>query len=260
MIRETIRERKDSLSATLFLLLLAGDMNTDLLSAEMHCEMGMAFVEQGLCDRAEQEFGIALDCVEDYPDAFFGLGMVFTIRGSLDEAEEYFLSFMEAEPEDYRGPLELSRLYLTRSDAVEALDMATWAHSLSPDDPDIWMQLAGAAAAAGDTTLSETWLTRTIDDGGILEPEARVMLAGLYRCRELDTEAREILLPATQREYPPALWMLSGIYLGWGDNMRAVDAIRKYLSLAPCGEMADSAAMVLEELAETGDYIPPETH
>jgi Flp pilus assembly protein TadD len=246
------------LLATFFLLLM-GDLEIDRLSAEVHCDMGMAFVEQGLLDVAEVEFITALDYVADYSDAVFGLGMVFMMRQSFDDAEELFLTFMEAEPADSRGPLELSRLYLARAEDTEALDMAQWAHDLSPYNPDIWMQIALAAVAAGDTSLAERWLVRTIDGDQSHEPEARVLLAHLHRCHGLESEARELLLPVSTSGYPPALWMLARIYLGWGDNMRAVDNIRMYLTVAPHGEMADSACMILDELAETGDYIPPDT-
>jgi tetratricopeptide (TPR) repeat protein len=243
----------------LFPLLLTGDLDLDRLSAELHCDMGMAFVEQGLLDRAEAEFNSALDYLDEYPDAEFGLGMVCSIRGSYDDAEEHFLRFMQSEPDDHRGPLELSRLYLVTGEQTESLDMAQWAYDLSPSNPEIWLQLATSATAAGDTLLAETWLVRIIEGDETLEPEARVLLAEIYRCRTLDTEAREILLPASADDYPPAVWLLSGIYLDWKDNMRAVDCIRRYLILAPGGEMADSAVLVLEELAETGDYIPPES-
>ncbi len=245
------------LLATLFLLLM-GDLDIDRLSAELHCDMGMAFVEQGLLDRAEAEFVTALDYVGEYPDAVFGLGMIFMAHQSWDDAEELLLAFMEVEPTDSRGPLELSRLYVARAEHTEALDMAQWAHDLSPDNPEIWMQMAVTAVAAGDTSLAETWLIRTIQSDQSREWEARVLLAHLSRCRGLESHARELLLPASSSGYPPALWMLARIYLGWGDNMRAVDNIRTYLSLAPCGEMADSAILILDELAGSGDYIPPD--
>jgi tetratricopeptide (TPR) repeat protein len=235
------------------------DLDMDRYHAELRCEVGMAFADEGLLDRAESEFEAALGYVEGYPDALFGLGTIYAARGSLEEAEEKFLEFMEAEPDDSRGPLELSRLYLATGDGTGALDLASWALDLSPDEPVIWMQMARSAVAAGDTTLAVTWLVRTISGDPDLEPEARVFLAGIRRNGGFDSEARELLLPAVADGYPPALWMLARIYLDWGDHMRAVDTIRRYLAAAPCGEMADSALLVLEDLAESGDYIPPDS-
>ena len=240
-------------------MVLFTDLDMDRYHAELRCEVGMAFADEGLLDRAESEFEAALEYVDGFPEALFGLGLIYVARGSLEEAEEKFLEFMEAEPADCRGPLELSRVYLSTGDGTGALDMASWAHDLSPDEPAIWMQMARSAVAAGDTTLAETWLVRTVSGDQALEAEARVFLAEIRRLRGLDGEARELLLPAVSDGYPPALWMLAGIYLDWGDHMRAVDTIRRYLAAAPCGEMADSALLVLEELAESGEYIPPDS-
>jgi len=245
------------LLSIVILLLLGGNLELDRLTAELRCEAGLAYLQQGLLERAESEFTSALEYWDGCTEVIFGLGRLNVLRHSYIDAEEYFLAFMEVEPDDHRGPMELSRLYIAKGMFSISLDMAQWAHDLDPSNSEIWLLMAEAATAAGDIPLAETWLIRTIEGDPALEPCARVMLAELSLSRYSDSDAREILLPATAAGYPPAWWSLARIYLSWGDNMRAVDCINTYLNLSPFGEMADSAAIILDELAETGDYIPP---
>ena len=239
----------------LLMCLSVGSVDYDELSARLHLDAGMAYLQQGLLSQAEEEFGEALDSGSGCPSAILGLGMVSMRRSSWDTAEGYFREYMSVCPEDHRGFLELSKLYMETGKTDSAAMMADSAYLRAPTEPEIWLQCGTAYYELGDMTSAESWFSRGMEEQGETLLESLVMLASVYRRTERGQEARELLMPAVENGYAPAAWELARVYLGWGDYMRAEEAIGKYLMLAPDGYYADSAALVLEELAESGDYI-----
>jgi len=242
----------------LILSVLAGSDEFDLLSAQLHIETGDALLQQGLLEQAEQEFRYALDAVPDCPSAILGLGRVYAACSSIGTAEEFFREFITLAPDDYRGYYELSVLMLGTGRPDSAFAMSDSAFVRAPGNPDVWMLSGRTAIAAADTLAAERWFLRGLQDPGPVGLESRTLLATLYRATGRSTEARELLLPAAQSGYAPAWWGLAMVYLSWNDFMRGVDAIGNYLTLAPEGAYADSAVLVLQALAESGDYIAPD--
>ena len=103
---------------------------------------------------------------------------------------------------------------------------------------------------------AEMWFSKGVQSQGSTNLPSLILLASVYRRTSRGAEAREILLPAVEVNYAPASWELAKLYLGWRDYLRAGDAISRYLMLSPEGHYADSALLVLEELGESGTYIP----
>lgn len=246
------------MTVLLLLLALSGASEFDRLSAELHLETGNAFLQQGLLEQAEQEFSLALDAGVECHAALLGLGKVYRACSSTDRATEYFMAFITASPDDYRGYYEMASMMLETGGADSALFMADSAFMRAPTNPDIWLLSGRAAMAAGDTTVAERWLTRCLSDPGSVGLQSLILLGTLYRATDRSVESRELLLPASQAGYAPACWGLAMVYLSWNDYMRAVDSIQRYLTLDPEGVYADSAIMVLETLAESGEYIVPD--
>jgi len=238
------------------LFLLFQSLDVDALSAELHLDTGMAFMQQGLLEQAEEEFLLTLDISEDYPVAVLGLGMVNSLRQSWDTAAEYFNQYIDACPNDHRGYFELSKLYLMVNKPDSAAIMADSAFLRAPAQPDIWLQSGRAWLALGDMDSAEMWFSKGVEDWNSTSMESLVLLASVYRRTSRGAQAREILLPAVESGYAPACWELARVYLGWQDYLRAEDAIIRYLILSPAGYYADSAQLVLDELGESGDYIP----
>ncbi len=234
-------------------LTLSIDMND--LTANLHLETGMAMLQQGLLEQAEEEFNSALELGEQYSAALLGLGMVNERRSSWTAAEEYLLRYIEACPDDHRGYQELAGLYLRTGSPDSAAMMSDSAFARSPSNPPIWLLCGRVRLVLGDLAGAEGWFSRGVNDGGGTSLESLVLLASVYRRTERGQEAREILLPAVEGGYAPACWELARVYLGWEDYLRAGDAIRRYLMLSPDGPYADSAIMVLEELGESGEYM-----
>lgn len=226
------------------------------LSAQLHLDTGMAFMQQGLLEQAEEEFQMTLDLSEDYFTAVLGLGMINAMRQSWGRASDYFEQYIEYCPEDYRGFYELSKLYLMTGKPDSAALMSDSAFIRAPTNPDIWLQSGRTCLELGDMDSAEMWFSKGLQNQGSTNLESLVLLASVYRRTSRGAEAREILLPAVEAGYSPACWELAKVYLEWEDYMRAGDAISTYLMLSPAGYYTDSAMLVLDELGESGDYIP----
>lgn len=241
-----------------FALLIAALLGIDLdsESARLHLETGLAYMQQGLLEKAVEELETTLELDPDCHEAYLALGRLRAGMGDPGAAEENLQRFMEMRPEDWRGALALARLRLDTGASTEARDLALLAHALNPAEPEIWMELGEAAALCGDTASALDWLERVVLEEGPLENSARVRAASLLRATGRLSQARTLLLPAAEEEYPAAVWGLARVYTAWEDWMRASDAMRSYLRMEPSGRWADSARMELERFSEEGLYIP----
>ncbi len=238
----------------LCLIPLTVDFNE--LSAQLHFDTGMAYMQQGLLEQAEEEFQMTLEIGGDYHSALLGLGMIHAMRQSWDRAAYYFRLYIDTCPNDYRGFYELSKLYLETAKPDSAAFMSDSAFIRAPTTPDIWLQCGRAWLELGEMDSAEMWFSKGVQCQGSTALESLVLLASVYRRTSRGAEAREILLPVVETGYAPACWELVKVYLGWKDYLRAGDAINRYLMLSPEGYYADSALLVLEELGESGQYIP----
>ncbi|MBN1433799.1 tetratricopeptide repeat protein [Candidatus Fermentibacterales bacterium] len=246
-------------SLALLIAAVAYSVPVEQLTLELRCETGRAYLQQGLLEQARTEFLSALEIDPGCGEALLGMGRAYCQQGNYPSAETYYRRFLELYPEDPRGVEELSGLLTMTGRFTEALDSVEGALELDPSSPALWLIRAEAALGSGDTLLAEQSLGRLVDSGGQEELEARVMLSSVLRVRDEGAAGRDLLMPAIAAGYAPAFAELARIYLGWGDYMRAVDAINSYLMISPGGEWADSASMILEELARAGEYIPPDT-
>lgn len=243
------------MAAFLGVLLLFGSMDLNELAASLHLETGMALLQQGLLEQAEQEFIEALEMGEEYHSALLGLGMVNFRRSSWNAAADYFHRYIRARPDDHRGYRELAVLYLRTGRPDSARMMSDSAFVRSPASPPIWLLCGKVHLELGDMASAEDWFSRGMLDGGSTSLESLVLLASVYRRTDRGRQARELLIPAVEGGYAPACWELARVYLEWNDYMRATDAINRYLMLSPSGYYADSAALVLQELGESGEYM-----
>lgn len=240
----------------IILCLIPLSVDIDDLTAQLHLDTGMAYMQQGLLEQAEEEFHKTLELSENYHTAILGLGMIHSMRMSWENAADYFMQYIDICPDDYRGFFELSKLYLETGKPDSAAFMSDSAFIRSPTTPSIWLQSGLAWLELGEMDLAEMWFSKGVQNQGSTDLESLVLLASVYRRTSRGAEAREILLPAVETGYAPAAWELARVYLSWKDYLRAGDAISRYLMLSPEGYYADSALLVLEELGEAGIYIP----
>ncbi len=236
----------------LLLTLLSSGIDVEIITAELHIETGMAYLSQGLPDKAFAEFQTALDTSDNATEAYLGLARVAVIRESYLVAEEHYKHYIEIEPHNYLAPLELSKmLLLTNIRSIEAFDYANSALALAPLNGECWLIIADAEARLHNNEAAINWYTRLIIEKEELADTSRVKLGYLYFNEGNLHKAREVLLGT---ETIGAYHLLALIYLEQHDNLRAIDNINRYLYFNPNGNWADSARIYLNELSEPGLY------
>ena len=234
-------------SCFLIISLVLSGMDVGSLTADLHIETGMAYISQGLPDKAMGEFAAALAISEDASEAHLGLARIAVINSSFGTAEEEYSLYMAMEPDDYRAPLELAEILLELYGRTsDALDYAETALELAPLNARCWMILAGVEGRLGNTEEAISWYTRIIIEDPELACEARVQMGMLLFQEGELYDAREILLPAAASGIAEAHHFLALIYLEQNDNLRAIDSINRYLYIEPNGLWADSALECLE--------------
>ena len=235
---------------SLLFFCLAGSMNVDSLTAALHVETGMAYLDQGLSDRALIEFNRALEISNTASEAFLGIGRASVILGSWDTAEENFLEYMHLKPFDHRPALELSEMLLgfpgRLQDAVMYADMAL---ALAPLDGRCRLAAADARAALGRTEDAASGYGAVISENPEFASLARIRLGELFFSTGDLIRAREVLLPAALSGEADAHRLLCLVYLDQNDKLRAGDSAGRYLFLEPNGAWADSARLILEDIS-----------
>lgn len=242
------------------LMALTCGLDIDSLAAALHVETGMAYMSQGLPDRAVFEFNRAIELDQDQADAYLGLGRAASLRGSPDASEEYYITYMEMRPHDPRAPLEMAEMLIGFPNRLaEAEEYALRALELAPLDGACWLALAAVEAALGNTSQALDRYSRTIAEHEEFANEARLRMAAiLYTGGEL-SQAREVLLPAASSGEAGAYRLLTLVYLDQNDRLRARDSAQRYLFLEPGGNWADSAQLILQGLSpECYPHTPEE--
>lgn len=238
---------------TLFSLFFAGlacGMNVDSLTAALRVETGMAFLEQGLPQRALIEFTSALEASETADEAYLGLGRAYALSGSWETAEENYLAFMALEPFDHRPAIELAEMLLDLPGRLEDASMyAEMALALSPLDGRCRLASADAAAAQGETEGAVSRYNLVIGENPEFASDARIRLGLLLFSQGDLNGAREVLMPAAEDGKAEAHRLLCLVYLDQSDDLRASDCAQRYLYLEPNGSWADSARIIVEEVS-----------
>lgn len=234
----------------LLLTLVTSSIDVETITADLHIETGMAYLSQGLPDKAFAEFQTALEISENATEAYLGLARVATVNESYLIAEEHYKHYIEMNPNNYIAPLELSKmLLLTNIRSIEALDYANSALELAPLNGECWLVIADAEARLHNNEVAVNWYTRLIIEKEEFADTSRIKLGNLYFDEGDLQKAREILL-GTERI--GAYRLLALIYLEQNDDLRAIDNINKYLYINPNGSWADSARTYLDELSVDG--------
>lgn len=237
------------------LMALTCGLDIDSLAAALHVETGMAYMSQGLPDRAVHEFNRAIELDRSQADAYLGLGRAASLRGSPDASEEYYITYMELRPHDPRAPMEMAEMLTGFPHRLnEAAEYARAALELAPLDGACWLVLADAEAALGNTPEALNWYSRTMTEHEELATEARLRMAAILYTEGKLSQTREVLLPAATSGAAGAYRLLTLVYLDQNDHLRARDSAHRYLFLEPGGNWADSAQLILQGLSP--EYYP----
>jgi len=96
-------------------------------SEEAHNNLGNAWADAGMYDKAIEEYGKALASNPDYPNAHYNLGLAYERMDMPDKAEIQFRKALEKMPDLPEAHNSLGRIYISRGmldRAIEELNLA----------------------------------------------------------------------------------------------------------------------------------------
>ena len=107
-----------------------------------HNNLGLAYYNKGLVDKAIEHYQIALKLRPNFAEAFNNLGIAYQIRGLLDKAIEHYLTAIILRP-DFPEPLyNLGTAYYNKGILDKAIEYYKLALKQRPDHPETHFNLA----------------------------------------------------------------------------------------------------------------------
>lgn len=124
---------------------------------------GLALVDLGRLDEAEEEFTTVRALDPDNADAWRGLGEVASRRGRMEEAEEHYRQAIARDPENSMRLLMLGWALYRQGRYEEAEEQYRRAIELRPDAPNGYQTLAAALHMQGRYAEAATALQRALE-------------------------------------------------------------------------------------------------
>jgi len=228
----------------------------DDFALRLRWESGDAYCQQNLLEEAEAEYRAALAIFPECPEAWLGLGRVYSRRESWDAAERYLRHYVGLRPDDRDGLLALAVVLLGESRPADAAEAALRAARAAPGDPGAWLLAARASLQAGDTVSAVDSWSFASQAGGTAAAEALTWLARIDLAQGREDRARQLLEQCASAGYAPACFRLAKLYFTWGDFLRASEQASTSLLIEPDGECSDSARLLLDSISSTGSLVP----
>jgi tetratricopeptide (TPR) repeat protein len=91
----------------------------DPLSPEEHVTLGTSYLQQGLTEKAEEEFRTALDQQPGNVQALVSLGNLSFERGNLEEAEQYYRRVLDEVPGHPGASNNLAMVFVARGEQLD---------------------------------------------------------------------------------------------------------------------------------------------
>jgi Flp pilus assembly protein TadD len=124
---------------------------------------GIAAVEEGDIDGAEQVFSGILEIDSRNAEALNGLGVIFSSRGDLDGAEKYFRRAVEIDGGNVNYQKNLGFIYAARGRSKRAVRALNEVVRLDPSDTDARYRLAWVHQARGEMAEFESGLREVLE-------------------------------------------------------------------------------------------------
>jgi tetratricopeptide (TPR) repeat protein len=170
-------------------------------------------------------------------------GAVLFNDGKYAEAAAKFEQAVKGKPELIAGWEALARADMRLKAYPKAIEAATKALDLAPDESDMFTILAQAYEATGDKAKAAEWKKKLpLDAAGAFNAAAAAIN------KNNDTEAEPLLKAsiAADEKFAPAYFELGMLYVRSGKMAAARSNLEKYLQLDPNGKNAATAKETLQ--------------
>ncbi|MEK7699479.1 MAG: tetratricopeptide repeat protein, partial [Planctomycetota bacterium] len=119
--------------------------------AEAHINLGVAYNNKGLSDKAVEEYRIALGIKPDYAEAYYNLGIAYKDKGLTDKAIEEYRIALRLKPDYAKAHNNIGNAYSNKGWIDKAIEHYQIALKLRPDDVEAHNNLAVAYVSKGLT-------------------------------------------------------------------------------------------------------------
>lgn len=164
-------------------------------------------------------------------------------EGNFKEAAAKFAEAVKGKPDLIAGWEALARTELKLKEYPKAIEAATKALDLAPDESDMFAVLADSYEATGDKAKAAEWKKKLpMDAAGAFNAAAALIN------KNNDTEAEPLLKQAiaADEKFAPAYFELGMLYIRTGKMADAKTALETYLKLDPNGKNAATAKETLQ--------------
>jgi protein O-mannosyl-transferase len=220
-------------------------------NAEAHHNLGIAFAAKGWIEKAIEQYHAALRLRPNYYDTHFNLGVAFFSQGQIDKAIEQYQLALKSKPGFAEAYVNLGIAYGTKGSTDKAIQQFLTAVQLKPDLAEAHNNLGTAYEQSGSTDKAiEQFLTAVK-----LKPDyanAQYNLGKAYLTSGLIDKAVEHLQIAVrlQPDYANAQYNLGKAYLTSGSIDKAVEHLQIAARLQP--DFADAHKYLGDALYSKG--------
>ena len=117
--------------------------------ADAHNNLGVAYYNKGLTDKAIEEYQIAIRLKPDYIEAYYSLGAAYKDKGLTDIAIEYYRIALRINPDNADAHINIANAYDDKDMTDKAIEHYQIALKLNRDDPSAHYNLGVAYERKG---------------------------------------------------------------------------------------------------------------
>jgi len=138
-------------------------------SLTAHGGLGLAYLERGMLDQAQQQFEIAIRLYPNHAKSYYNLGLVYFQKGDQEKALEYFRRCVSLDPQSDRAHYNLATIYLKQGAWDRAISHYIKVIELDPAVPMAHYNLGMAYAMQGklDQAIGQWQSVIRLDPGNV---------------------------------------------------------------------------------------------
>lgn len=189
--------------------------------------------------------GAAVKATADPAVVAYNDGAALANEGKDAEAIAKIEEAVTLKPDLSAGYIALAKLYIRAKDYPKAIDRATKALAIDPEDADMSAVLYEAYTATGDKAKAEEHKKKMPANANVLFNDAAKLINA-----QKDSEAEPLLKQAVtvDDKFAIAYYELGMLYVRSGKQAEAKANLNKYLELQPTGKDAPTAKEMLKYL------------